>query len=926
MVYLFFSLRFQTQLRRTRPDLVEAVEKSITDAVTASGGRIITGHRRIVASFNEDAIGFWLNMLILIDDMLKTLENRSMELYGHIGVISRNVPEDDEFKLLRVLPLGGTGLWCDSPVRDALSSFMSFDAPLSRTENNPLAGGYSRIRAIKLLGEAAPNRTYPYRDRIEQILGQGAPRSAVLVGPEFIGKRDGLRRYSAALLRDVPPLTIRFGSGGSGLGCFVDALDSRMRSFLEEGMEPETRRELDSLSPLILRERLRDLYSTYVLQRGKRFLTLLLEAYAGAVERVGLKPILILENIQDAGVPAAELFMDVWSRPRGGAPRTGAFLVYGTFNAGVHPEGEKSLDSWNGLFARIIRLSPEDGILPETPALPRELWEILYTFFLLRRYFPGDLFPRLFAEEGQNPRIVSRALDMLIPLGIVDFAEDPQPRIPGFAGIPETIGGLRREAVCSFVRNRLLAWVDSGRYRPTFNLLKALAELGSFCSDALIRDALSGDIINGTYQGIEEAITTGCFGAVVGEPRLPSLLYMFRTQKALVHGQEAEIREAFADPAPEAVSFPDYRAQIFANRASYFFGIRDIPATLEAVKECMVMSQQQEGGKGFARAYRLFSLVNLSRQQLGDAIEYAAFAVEHAEGPERFEELAVTSYYAAGIHFLFGNISHAEQLARQAEEAASASGRLEWAERARFMTGRFLFESGRYQDALTIFEQLRDDYPYAPSLEMAQTLEAWIYRSDVFLRNPRIRKPGGMNGDAMLFEVEAMYLAGNYALAVKLADKLLAALPEGGFVFIEQPDWRSGFSQCELLLFPRREFLTRIIASYRALALCRLANDKRDHPNDAVREQALDSIRRVIRDDRRPGADPNDAFYFYAYYCVLQESGAAEVDMNTAISMAFKHLQSRASRIDDPEVKRSFLSRHHWNNAMGLAAKKHRLI
>jgi tetratricopeptide (TPR) repeat protein len=920
MVYLLFSPRFQTQLRRTRPELAEAVEKSIIAAVTASGGRISGEHRRIIAAFDEGIIGFWLNILIVLEGVLQTLEKHSMELYGHIGVLTLNEPGDDERKLLQVLPLGGTGLWCDGAVRAALSPYAVFDPPAGTRP----AADYFRIKKFKSLGELSPGKTYPYREKIELILGQGTPRNSVLLGPEFTGKRDGLHRYCAGLLGKAPPLVIRFGSGGSGLGCFVDALDAPVRDFTEDALTPETRLELDALSPLILRERLRTRYSRYLLYRGRRFLTLLLETYALAAERRGLRPLLILENLQDAGGPAAALFMEVWSALQGSPAES--FLVYGTCTAPASSAGEGGLENWNGLFSRVIRLSPEDTAPPGLPKLSGDLWEILYAFFLLRRFFPGSRFPQLFAEEGRHPQVVSRALDMLMPLGIVDFPEDPQPRIPAFAEAVNAVRGLRRERVFSFVRNRLLAWVHSERYRPTFNLLKALAELEGSCSDSLIRDALSGDIINGTYQGIEEAIREGSFGAVVGERRLAALRYMFFTQKALVHGQEGEIREAFSVPAPDAAPFPEYRIQIFANQAAYYFGIRDINTTLEVVKECMVLCQRQKGGKGLAQAYRLFSLENLSRQQLGDAIEYAVFAMEKAEGPERFEELALTAYYAAEIHFLFGNISHAEQLSRQAEEAALASGRLEWAERARFLTGRFLFESGRCREALAVFEQLRADYPYAPSLNMAKTLEAWIYRSDVFLRRPQIRKPAEMNGDALLFEVEAMYLTGKYAQAVQLADTLLAGLPEGGFVFIEQPDWRSGFSQCELLLFPQREFLTRIIVSYRSLALCRLANEKPGGPDAAIREQALEGIRRVIRDDRRPGSDPNDAFYFYAYYTVLQESGAAEVDMNTAVSMAFKLLQSRASRIGDPEIKHSFLFNHHWNSALGSAAKRHRLI
>jgi hypothetical protein len=59
---------------------------------------------------------------------------------------------------------------------------------------------------------------------------------------------------------------------------------------------------------------------------------------------------------------------------------------------------------------------------------------------------------------------------------------------------------------------------------------------------------------------------------------------------------------------------------------------------------------------------------------------------------------------------------------------------------------------------------------------------------------------------------------------------------------------------------------------------------------------------------------------------VFQESGAAEVDMNTAVSMAFTRLQTRASRIDDVDLKRTFLTQNRWNEAMNQAAKKHKLI
>jgi hypothetical protein len=72
--------------------------------------------------------------------------------------------------------------------------------------------------------------------------------------------------------------------------------------------------------------------------------------------------------------------------------------------------------------------------------------------------------------------------------------------------------------------------------------------------------------------------------------------------------------------------------------------------------------------------------------------------------------------------------------------------------------------------------------------------------------------------------------------------------------------------------------------------------------------------------------DPNDPFYFYAWFKILEESGAAQVDMNTAVSMAFKRLQRRAIRIDDMETRRDWLSLPHWNAALSRAAREYKLI
>ncbi|MDR3145142.1 MAG: hypothetical protein LBU21_02600, partial [Treponema sp.] len=918
MIQMFFSLRFRTQLRRTRPELISLIDETIIGAAKNTGGTAVLERRCITAVFDEKAIGFWLGMSILLEEILNALEGASDDLYGYVCVLGRDMG-DDANHLVRILPSGGTGLWCAASIQKALSPFVIFEQSSLTVGDARFQTDFTRISRIRSLRGGNFGNPFPCRDRIQRILTKESPRNTLLLAPPFIGKRDALSCFCRSLPNTAPFLVIRFGSGGSGLSCFVDAMSPAVRSCIaaSEGTEPLER--LDALGEPILRERLNDRCSAYLLQRGKAFLQSLLEAYGKAAEEQGLRGVVITENIHNADPTTIRFFAGImtgiFQEASAASPGAGTegilrdrFFIFGTADEEAAAAGSASSSSLktlpdirDGLFSRVIRFYPETAGTRRPPEMPADLWEVAYALFLLGRYFPAHQFGRLFEEEGLNPRIVSRAVDIFFGLGLVDCAEDPRPRLPDFVKQAEAILGDRQILIRSMICSRILTWVDSGRLRPCFNLIRILSGMGSEISDPLILDALSEDIINGTYGGIEEAIADSSFAAVVGEKRLAPLLNIFCSSKALVHGGEKEIREAFAEPPPESPGsgaeypvFTGYKARILANLAAYQFGTGDINAATEAAKESMVLSQNQKKTRGLARAYRLFALGNLLMRRFGDAIDYFSFAIESAERFDDPQEFCLTAYYAAAAHFLYGNISRAEQLILQSREAALAQGRTEWADRADFFLGRIRFEVGCYQDALRIFEGLRERFAgMAPAGAAAicrdRTLDAWIYRTEGFLRRAPPPLQETENHDALLFSVESAYLAGDYRTAVTLADKLLAGLAAGGFIFLEQPDWLSGFSQCELLLFSRQAFFTRFLSTYRALAFCHL-----DRTGSAGREQALESMRRVIREEGQPNIDPNDAFYYYAYYYVLQESGGAEVDMNTAVSIAFKRLQSRA--------------------------------
>jgi tetratricopeptide (TPR) repeat protein len=857
-----------------------------------------------------------MDMLCILENMGKALEKASSELYGHICVLGGDIAEEDVPVLARGLPsdLWGTGIWCRAGLRKFLEPFVEFDDPLAPPDYQEPFSGYAQIKKIKenpVEAAGEENSRNDNSEKINQYLKQGVWRNTAIVGAEFIGKREGLYRYCADNMGNFPPLVVRFGHGNA-LACIADSLGPEIKQVLVF----EEAEKLAETADVFFRERLREELSGFLVKQGERFFRSLLEAYRAAAVKARVPPVVVLENLQASDVHARLIILNVClplhSRE--------ALYLFGTCT------DMRNLKPWEAVFPRIIKFSPEKKGRRDPPVdIPPELWEMAYACALFDRFFPGRLIPRLFGEEGKNPAMVEKTLNLLSSLHLTGGPANPSPRFPNLASLAETVLGDRAGRIRKMVRDRLMAWVSSGRLQPCYRLLEALSALGGGGGEALMIEAVCGDVVNGTYGSVEKAIEDGSLAKVAGESRCAPLACIFRMQKALNYGNAEEITRTFADAFPASTLPPDFQAHIFANQASYSLSICDVAAAADSIKEAMLITQRENDGRDVAHMYRLFSLVNFSGKQLSDAIDYFGFAMEDAEKAANAAELALIGYYSAAAHYIFGNISKAQRLARRAEEVALSAGRPDWADRCWFLRGRLCFETGRYQEALDIFKSLEKEYYGSAPRGFKETVAAWIYRSNVYLRNTArgfAGKPdaAGECLDARLFEVEGAYLSGDYRKTLELTLAANNARTEDRFLYIEQPDWRSGFAQCELLLFPLKDLWDRMFLTYRALALCHTAGGEQGEKEEAIRE-----MRRVMRDEL-PDTDPNDAFYFYSHYRVLKRSGAPEVDMNTAISLAFKRLQRRASRIDDNETKRSFLSLQYWNGALEVAAREHKLI
>jgi len=929
MTNLFFFLKFKSQLRRTRPDIVRQVDESLARAIVDAGGKI-TGDRFVISAvFNEDTIAFWLDIYILIENLKKNIE-ASHEFFGFSLVVCSKTPDTPEL-LARYLA-SHSGVFVDEKAAKKLLPYAHFEKPsewLSNVKKRKYGcGSYYRVKELKTF-KLIPTNDSELQNNVSKLLKQERRKSVLILGPSYLQMRGPLTQYCESINEDFPALKVCFES--IGLGSIVDMWSLNIRA-LAIGQSTD---EIDNLWEFLFCERIRDEVSEYVMRCVRKFVLLVFEFYLNAALKRAQTPVITLENLHLAENNALNLLLDALAEINQRNARK--FIIFGTGEDDIPSARMTQLENVFNVIKKIDDVKVKALYYPK---LSIDLWEIIYIISLFNKYFSPELFLRLFEEEEKNPVMVTKACSILNSLGIIDSVREPRLIKKHYEEYAGKVLEEKTERVKAFVRTRLLNWAARRNINPCFRLLMIISELNGSkqIDDLLLLKAFSSDIVNKTTSAIETAMNNGQFEELVSV-KASAIRHIFKTSKALLSGFEKDIENAFIDTqfrslTSDCDSFPVLKAQILVNLCGYYLGRHDGREATEKAKEAILLGQNKNSFC-LPQAYRLFSLVCLSKQQVNETIEYLGFALTNAERNGNNHELAISAYYAAAAQFLYGDVYNAAKLARKSIEQSLSAGHPDWADRSRFLEGRLELELGHYKEALDIFEGLRKEPYGSMTCEKENLLAAWTYRCKNYLNflasiNPESEedteekniwgenpRPVPANYDAELFEIEAAYLSGDFKKTRELSGSLKNPFAEEKFLYTEQADWRSGFAQCEHLYFTNGEIQTRMISMFHSLALNRL------NPEG---EEAIHAIQQILRDEKLCEMDPWDAIYFYAKYNILEQVNASQVDLSTAVSMAFKRLQRRAGRIEDIETRRQYLNGPIWNKELSKIAKEFKLI
>jgi len=923
-----FFLRFRRQLQRTRFEMISMLETRTIHAVKQAGGEITKDQGLIQAVFNENSFGFWLDMLLFIEIMKQITDDTAGELYGYTLLLGMDSPARPE-ALCRILASGpeGGGVFMDKTIAATMQQYITVEAREKWEPKTVNIGSYVRLKEIKIIVPAARNslplgQTAAFSNGIEQN------SSILYTGRALKGKRAEIYLHGASLSqgserKDIIPLFVRFGSGG--LCAVTDSYPQWMRSF--PGLTGEKEKEITGAWEFLFRDRLREKPSPYAVRKAREFFVLLLGLYCELAEKAGKPPVVILENIQIAEKEAAHIVIETL-RSRQDIHLLGICPVELS-----EASQNQNFNIWKTLFPRMININgdPESSVPSQYSGIPFDMWELGYICSLFGTYFPPEFIPRLLEESGKSQAMISRSISLMHTLKIIDTTLDPRPWNEQFIGQAESVLGEKKETLKAYVYDRLLAWVAQKKINPCIGFLKILEKLGASdkINDTMILQSIQNELSATNGFELERALDKRIFRTIAGQEREPVIRYIAETLLTLHSGGVEMIRNAFSAQAPECNAFPPLKAMIRINQSLYSLGLRDNEPALESAKNATIICQKNNS-VCLAMSFRLMALASISQKRINETINYLGFAFENAVISGEPQEIGMACYYTSSIQLLYGNLSLARNYAEKARRYFLEAGNPHWADRSRFLEGRLAFESGYYRQSLDIFEELLKNINSDDSNEKQKLIEAWAYRANINYKaagqdsgqasaqTPSYPAPENMRRDAGLFQLEALYFEGEYAKMEELADYLSGIPAEDNFIHIEQPDWRSGFTQCELLFFSWTELWERMLGAWRSLAQCHLS------PQKAAEAQT--TMQLLLKKDNFPEINSWEPFYYFALYQTLKCSGASQVDISTVASAAFTRLQNRASRIDDPDTYQQYLKHPHWSKALGQAAVEFKLI
>ncbi len=380
--------------------------------------------------------------------------------------------------------------------------------------------------------------------------------------------------------------------------------------------------------------------------------------------------------------------------------------------------------------------------------------------------------------------------------------------------------------------------------------------------------------------------------------------------------------------APEAL-----RGELGIGRARYFLATGGAGSALEELKRCLLFYQEPSETRGAPRAaergerscYLWLGATMLADGRLGEAVEYLGLSQRLCHEANDAPGTLWTLVYLAVCLFIDGRYAQCQSTIDQGITRAGTLYRREVEVFLHFLRARIAFQVGSYDVCSLALQSclcLANLYPMEGALHV---LRAWlgrtlIYQGEIASGMRLLESLPTQSREVLLFQAEGALFSGSLENASLFVERGLSLPAVSRFPSPEAIAWRDGFASVEGRCFRLSRgdaFLRRTLTGLRAYL----------HGLRGFPEEGIPELHRLTRGEKTVEEDPLVAWLNFLYYSILPEAGAEDMDDRlTVLSRSLKSLQERASRIDTPADRSSFLWRSRWNRMIMEEARERKLL
>ncbi len=572
--------------------------------------------------------------------------------------------------------------------------------------------------------------------------------------------------------------------------------------------------------------------------------------------------------------------------------------------------------------------------------LSDDTYLLLYGLYLAGGLLDRQGFLAFLGDAGFDAATVGRSLSELLASGLMADDRDLIPRFPTLRRKLEELLGKEGTALRErFIAHMSVLW-ESGRYRHPVLLFIFLARNGK--TELALR--ILPEIIR---RKLDECDPAGA--AAFCDPRtlefsvaptavqargLAAVAALGRLRAALLERNEAAADSAQTEAKKLASTDlnPSLRGEILIERGKYFLSGGNATMALDELKKALLLyqeprevNQETPVERGERSCYLWLGAAMLAEGRLGEAVEYLALSQRLCHSAHDAPGMLWTLAYLSDCLFIDGRFTQCQSVIEQGLAAARRLFRREVELFLLFLRARARFQVGAYDECSLDLQSclcLATLYSLDDALPV---LRAWLgrtflHRDEITAGTRLLESLSVQSREVLLFQAEGCLFSGNLENASLFIERALARSTESRFPAPEGVTWQDGFSPVEGRCFKLSRgsaLLQRSLLGMRAYLL----------GLRGIRDEAISELHELTRGQKSLEEDPRAAWFNYLYSQVLPEAGSEEVDDKvTVLSKSLKTLQERASRIDAPGERSSFLWRNKWNRMIMEEARDRKLV